>query len=175
MSNNGFDFPSSSSGLSEPQLNPLWVETAWNRRIYFIEKNLFPTSSGANEWAKWSVRANRAVHSKQMSEQTSEWPSTLRVYSLITQRTVEPVCLLLPLMIRGEIKSFMKNHPLVKQFSGNVEESDLSFHDRNSFLLSLQRIDFFSIQRTVYFSALIYSHIKWKIEYKTENQMGNEK
>ena len=31
------------------------VETAWNRRVHFKDKNLFPMSSGASEWA---VRAN---------------------------------------------------------------------------------------------------------------------
>ena len=30
---------------------PQWVETAWNRRIQFMDEKLFPISSGASEWA----------------------------------------------------------------------------------------------------------------------------
>ena len=40
---------------------PQWVGTAWNWRIQFIDKNLFPMSSGASEWA--IMRICRSVHS----------------------------------------------------------------------------------------------------------------
>ena len=35
---------------------PQWVQMIWNRRIHFIDKNLFPMSSVASEWA--SERTN---------------------------------------------------------------------------------------------------------------------
>ena len=64
----------------------LWVETVYNRRIQFIDINLFSMSSGASEWAQRSARVKRAVRSRRMSERceqtserTSEWPFTLRV------------------------------------------------------------------------------------------------
>ena len=53
-----------------------WLETIWNRRIHFIEKHLFPMSSGASEWMskqanKWvqqSAWAKQTVWSKQINE-----------------------------------------------------------------------------------------------------------
>ena len=70
----------------------------WNWRIQFIDKNLFPMSSGAserasertNEWAQRSAQAKQAVRWKRMSvrcewtsERTSEWPRTLCVDFLV--------------------------------------------------------------------------------------------
>ena len=52
-------------------------------------------SERANEWAQRSARTERAVRSKRMSErcertseQTSEWPSTLRIDFIVFQPTV---------------------------------------------------------------------------------------
>ena len=49
-----------------------WVETAWNRRIQFMDKNLFPMSSGTREWA--SERTNERSGARERSGQcgTSE-------------------------------------------------------------------------------------------------------
>ena len=70
--------------------DPEWIaqlaESVWNRRVQFIDKNLFPMSSEwvserTNEWAERSTRAKQAVWSKRMSERCewmrqrrSEWP-----------------------------------------------------------------------------------------------------
>ena len=52
-----------------------WAETAWNRRIQFIDINRFPMSSGASEWA--SERTNERSGARERSEQcgASEWVS----------------------------------------------------------------------------------------------------
>ena len=53
----------------------LWVKRVWNRCIHFIDKNLFPISSGAREWA--SDRANERSGAREWSKWcgTSEWLS----------------------------------------------------------------------------------------------------
>ena len=64
----------------------LWIETVWNRRVQFLDKNLFPMSSGASEWAskradEWAQRSLRvkwAVWHKRRSslranERANKW------------------------------------------------------------------------------------------------------
>ena len=74
------------------EMNAKWLAIVWKRRIHFKDKPLSHelgsewASKRANEWAQRSAQAKRAVQSKRMSERceqmsdwTSEWPSTQRV------------------------------------------------------------------------------------------------
>ena len=64
-----------------------WVETVWNRRVHFIDKNLFPVNLGASEWASEQCGvANEWV--MQANERADEWMalySTRRFHSHSTQ------------------------------------------------------------------------------------------
>ena len=78
---------------------PQWVETASNRCIQFIDKNLLPMSSGAsewaaskqNEWAQRSARAKRAVRRKRIRRfhsHSTVFQDTLKIgqkYSIVAR------------------------------------------------------------------------------------------
>ena len=46
------------------------VETVWNRRIQFVDKNLFPKSSGVSDWV--GERANERSGAREWSKRVSE-------------------------------------------------------------------------------------------------------
>ena len=56
------------------QTEALWVETAWNRRIQFMDINPFPLSSWASEQAKeWARERSSAEQANKWSVREIEW------------------------------------------------------------------------------------------------------